>query len=272
MKKFILCLIILALSFLFFFQKRAFVHGPAIFSWHDDVLDEKKEVLFSLMKDYGLKEVYQYFSSGLENEEILSFIEECKNNQIRVFALLGEANWALQEDGVSLIRAMERFDELEINGFVIDIEPHLLKDFKEDDQRIMDCFASCLEKGRTYVKEKNKEFIVCLPYHFDRYEQLEKIIDKGLDTLAIMNYYRRDEIAHLEKEASLCKKYNKTLITIYEFQKAGTYGLEEINTYHMEGFESLRRSYELMRLHYNKNSFNFSIHEFESFKEAEAYE
>ena len=49
---------------------------------------------------------------------------------------------------------------------------------------------------------------------------------------------------NIEEEMAMADEYGKTILTAYELQPVGEYGLEEYNTYHDDGLDAVEKNYE----------------------------
>lgn len=66
-------------------------------------------------------------------------------------------------------------------------------------------------------------------------------IIKEADGIVVMNYSKGIERMNIEEEMEMAYKYGKSILTAYELQPVGEYGLEEYNTYNEDDCRRLRR-------------------------------
>ena len=110
--------------------------------------------------------------------------------------------------------------------------------------------------------------------YYDDYgfeDELETIVDRGCDALAIMNYNRDDEIGQIETEAALCSAYGKRLINIYELQEVGKFDLEENHTYRDAGLPALEESAKSVVRRFDGQDITTALHEYRALKDMAGY-
>lgn len=114
------------------------------------------------------------------------------------------------------------------------------------------------------------EVIVCIPWYYDDKGQqkgLEELIQNGCDGIAVMNYYRGAEIKNIATEVKLVQKYGKSIITIYELQKADGHGLKEINTYYNAGLAALENNFKSVTEAYPEQTISIAYHDYQALNE-----
>jgi hypothetical protein len=245
--------------------------GNGLFSWHDEVLEEdEREILFELMKNQGLTELYQDVPLDAPAAQIRDFAKACEENGIRFYLLIGEPEWALDKNGTNIRAQIQRAALIGCAGVMVDVEPGSTDEWKSDRKPVMTSMTKSFLKGKAAAEENGIEMIVCLSYYYDDYgfeEEIETIVEKGCDALAIMNYNREDEAGQIVSEAALCKKYGKRLINIYELQEVGKYYLEEIHTYREAGLSALQKSRAELIEAFEGQQITFALHEYRALKE-----
>jgi len=245
--------------------------GNGLFSWHDEAFNEdERKVLFTLMKDRGLTELYQSVSKSIPASKIKDLAKSCEENGVRLFLLVGEPEWALDENGSKLKEQIQRAALIGCAGVVVDIEPGSTERWKKDRNSVMSTMTKAILNAKASAEENGLEIIVCLAYYYDDYgfeKEIETIVEYGCDTLAIMNYNRRDEISQIKNEAALCKQYNKRLISIHELQEVGKHELKEINTYRNVGLSALQDSQVKIMAAFDDQKISFALHEYGALKE-----
>ncbi|MGP6139289.1 hypothetical protein [Jeotgalibaca sp. A127] len=178
--------------------------------------------------------------------------------------MAGEPEWALDPTVlVSIVHKAGQFD-----GIVVDVEPYLLEEFKMNPKKVMSIFVASMRKVYQVAKTKRLAFILCVPYFYDTLgfeQELEELIKDCCDGLMVMNYYRGKELEHIQTEAHLCRKYGKTLSTVYELQPPGRYDLKDENTYYNVGIEAAYDNFK--KLKQVIPQIGVSFHEFRYFKE-----
>lgn len=234
----------------------------SLFSWFSKELAHP-EAVFSFLQRQGISAIYQHVTLDDTQETIARFIKHGRQANIKVFLLVGEANWALEPDG--LHRHIEQ--AVKWDGIVVDVEPYLLKDFNKE---IMTAYVSAMRNAYQKARSLGVSFILCIPYFYDSLgytTELEVLIRDCCDGISVMNYYRGKEIPHLETEAKLCRLYQKTLETIYELQPPGKHALKDINTYYHLGLKKVNENVQSIINYYQKQEVKISYHEFVYFQE-----
>ncbi len=252
----------------------------ALFSWKQSAVLNEREILFSTMKECKLNTLYQEFSSELKEEEIITFLEEASKEQIDIYLLTGSPEWALEEDGASMIRQIKKVltmndhvsDKEIVKGVLFDVEPYLLEEWDTlGNQQVMDRYVKGMQAVYQEAKDSGLEVILCIPYFYDNKgvsKQLESLIRSSCDRIAIMNYYRGKEKENIEFEVSLAAKYKKKVINIYELQAPGQYDLQDVNTYYQEGIYAVEANYNAVRAAYRESTdIALAFHHFEALKE-----
>ena len=248
-------------------KKTSLVHGNGLFSWQDVFAKEKAQELFVFMNRYDLHELYQYISEDVDEKTIEDFVSLANEYNIAVYQLLGERKWGLDPEGEELKKAIRKLDGLK--GVVVDVETYLLDEW---DEEVFASYYRAMKAAKKKTKTYGYEMILCIPYYLDDYPYLNLLVKECCDTLAVMNYYRKNEALHIKNEADLCKKYHKRLINIYEFQKAGIHSLQEVNTYHEEGYEAMMNSFKQLNEVYNNIDMNFAWHDYKAVYEVIGHE
>jgi len=244
--------------------------GHGLFSWHDEVFDEEeREVLFQLMTEQGLTELYQDIPATMSTARIKELADACEALGIRLYLLVGNSEWALDKKATKLRAEIQRAALIGCSGIMVDIEPGSLDEWKNDRDSVMESMTQGFLQAKAAAEKEGLEMIVCLSWYYDDYgyeSELKQIVEEGCDTLAIMNYNREDEAGQIETEAKLCRKYGKALINIYELQEIGKYDLEEIHTYREEGLPALWQSWEELHSIYSDQDISAALHEYRALK------
>ena len=249
--------------------------GFGMFSWEETVLSEdESDRMADCIRRTSVTEVYQEFTEeSLQDGRAAAFADRLCGQAVSVYALMGDAEWAYEEDAATLterIREIASFNEkqpegAEICGVMVDVEPYVLDEWGEgaETRRIlMESYLSCMSEAYACAQEKGLEFLVCIPESYDASypEVLEKLIADACDGVAVMNYDRTDEYMQMAKETGYAREYRKRIICIYELQRVGAHDLTEINTYHDVGLEALWASARRLRLQFGYDRLSFAYH------------
>lgn len=253
--------------------------GPGLFSWSKKTLDrENAERMFDRMQSCGLSSLYQYFPSDVSDEDLDNFFELALEYDISVYYLTGSPDWALDPDGKEMCDEVEQAAVLNerltgrghLTGIFMDTEPYLLDEWEDAADKIMDTYISAMECAHDKAGKKGLSYIACVPFYYDDmgYEQeLKELLATGCDTLAIMNYSKRDEAGQIETEITLAMEADRPVIVIYELQEPGSYGLKEVNTYYQDGLSAVAQSVENLKERYGEDSFRYALHEYKALQE-----
>ena len=253
------------------------VTEAGLFSWKESAITDY-ETLFSDMKELGMVELYQEISDDIETEMIKKFLTSASEQEIAVYLLIGEPDWVLEKDAESLLEEMQRIGEInelveetaELKGVMVDVEPYLLEEWDDERDELMQCYVDCMKETYDYATEQGIEVILCIPYFYDNkgYSgELETLIAEACDGIAVMNYYRNMEVAHIEQEVAYAAKYEKDIITIYEMKEAGSHGLTPQNTYFELGFGKVKDNFRDVYKAYRKQNIRMAYHDYEAVKE-----
>ncbi len=248
-----------------------------LFSWKKEALSDC-ETLFADMKSLGITEVYQAISDSIESDVVEEFLASAQEKQMSVYLLVGEPDWALEEDAENLIEKIDRVveinalveEEAHLKGIMVDVEPYLLDEWDEDSDELMKSYVESMKCAHEYATKQGVRMILCIPYFYDNKEydeELETLIADGCDGVAVMNYYRNSEISNIKEEVAYVEKYDKIIISIYEMKEAGSHGLTEKNTYHELGFDVVKENFKEMLEEYEESKIKMAYHDYEAMKE-----
>lgn len=137
-----------------------------------------------------------------------------------IFILAGDPSWSLED--------MQKVEEAKVkkaDGVIFDIE----NDYA--------ALASNLHSLSSSIP-----IYVCMPFWLE--EDVQEKIIREVDGVVVLNYSKGNEKKNIEKEMELADEYGKVILTAYELQPVGMYGLEEYNTYHEEGLQAVEENYE----------------------------
>lgn len=255
----------------------------SLFSWHD--VEEAETDAFLQTLERG--KVTALFQALPEEEESRAanrtLIAGATRAQIKVYALTGDPNWALEEDGASILKAVqwavdwnEQAAQGErLQGVVLDVEPYLTEAWDEEETRTMDRYVSVMEKAYQLASDNGLECVICIPFFYDTkgHEQaLEKLIGGACDAVAVMNYYQDKEIDHIAGEMALAEQAGKRIISIYELQQAGDNGVTEKNTYYEKGLGAVEQNWQALQQAYPYPGFSMAWHEYDAYEELAGHE
>ena len=138
-----------------------------------------------------------------------------------IYLLAGDPSWGVDD----MEQVVEEAEEKRADGVLFDIEGNYVT------------LASNLS-----LLESDLPIYVCMPFWLDEDVQ-EKIIQEA-DGVVVMNYSKGNERLNIQKTIEMAEKCGKVILTAYELQPVGEYGLEEYNTYHDDGLDAVEKNYE----------------------------
>ena len=241
-----------------------------IFSWN--YLLGKEDA--ALLTEHHITEVYQYVRSSYTDEEVADYLELMKEAGIEVYILDGEPEWCDKSHRDEMRMVLDKMDHYNalvpedagFKGAVFDVEPYLLSDWKSEGDQMIRWLRKNVEALK---EERDVDISVCIPYFYDTHgysEQLEKLI-KACDGIMVMNYYRDQEIPHIETEAQYAATYGTRLVNLYELKAHGDSAGEDKISYHYEGLDKTYESIARIRQAYPDQHIDMGYHDIKYFKE-----
>ena len=138
-----------------------------------------------------------------------------------IYLLAGDPSWGLED----MEQVVEEAEEKRADGVLFDIE----NDY------------SSLASNPSLLKS-DLPIYVCMPLWLD--EDVQDEIIQEADGVVVMNYSKGNERLNLQEEMAMAEQYKKAILTAYELQPVGEYGLEEYNTYNEDGLDAVEKNYE----------------------------
>lgn len=138
-----------------------------------------------------------------------------------IYLLAGDPSWGVDD----IEQVVEEAEEKRADGVLFDIEGDY------------ETLASDLS-----LLESDLPIYVCIPFWLE--EELQEQIIKEVDGVVVMNYFKGNERLNIQKAIETAEKYGKVILTAYELQPVGEYGLEEYNTYNEDGLDAVEKNYE----------------------------
>ena len=248
-------------------------HDRAMYSWsHHYIYPENEAMLQKVMEITECNILYQEIAPNAAARDVAAFLKRRNEHNQTVYYLCGNATWAIEKDGKSMLEQVERAVEYnkaagghKFIGIQFDVEPYCLLDFEENADAYM---VQYVKNSKLAYEAAHKEGLlveICSPYWWDSSygyeEELEDLIANACDSVAVMNYYKNGkEIAHIENELTLCKKYNKRIINITETIPAGQHGLTENNTYYNDGIDAIEEMWNTLDGFFQYDKLGYSFH------------
>ena len=137
-----------------------------------------------------------------------------------IYLLAGDSSWRADD----MQKVVEEAEKKRADGVLFDIEGDYVT------------LASDLS-----FLDSSIPIYVCMPFWLE--EELQEQIIKAVDGVVVMNYSKGNERANLEEEMAMADQYDKAILTAYELQPVGEYGLGEYNTYNEDGLDAVEKNY-----------------------------
>ena len=138
-----------------------------------------------------------------------------------IFVLAGDPSWRADD----MQKVVDDPEKKRADGVIYDIE---------NDYSLL---ASDLA-----LLDSSLPIYVCIPFWLD--EDIQDGIIKEADGVVAMNYSKGNERENIQKTIEMADEYGKTILTAYELQPVGEYGLEDYNTYHEDGLQVVEENYQ----------------------------
>lgn len=138
-----------------------------------------------------------------------------------IFVLAGDPSWGVDD----MQKVVDDAEEKRADGILFDIE---------GDYSLLASNLSLLDS--------HLPIYVCIPFWLD--EDVWDGVIKEADGIVVMNYSKGNERMNIEEEMAMADEYRKTILTAYELQPVGEYGLEDYNTYHEDGLQVVEENYK----------------------------
>lgn len=246
-----------------------------MFNWHSDLTQIEKDDLFSFVNKYQINTLYQGYDSEMSLDEIDDYLYVAEQKKVDIYYTLGKPDYVMNDEIFHeldlLISKLKKCEyKKPVKGIVLDIEPYLLDEWDENKVEMMNQYVRLMQDVYQITQKNNLELIICIPYYYDNWgfsESLDLLVKDACDGIAIMNYYRKNEAKHIEYEVSLCEKYEKQIINIYEFKKPGEHSLESINTYYELGIKEAEESFIDLQNKLDNSDINLALHDYDALKE-----
>ena len=234
-----------------------------LYSWDLETILEDPKTFDTILKEYQINTIYQDFKKEYLKEADNKFLKEMKEKNISVYALAGDPTWGMKEgflriaDEINRVEEYNRKVEIPMKGIVLDIEPYISE--KESNFAIEDfeVYVGEIKKTYRYLKNKNLELILAIPYWFDRIDMslLEELVEYT-DGISVMNYNIKRTVENIQEEVNLAKKYQKKINTIYEIE----YG----NKDYFSSLEEIINDFNQIQKEYSDQPIGISYHHYKT--------
>lgn len=243
----------------------------SVYSWHIDKVDCQE--FKSISKDLDINSFYQYMPALEINtsETFNNLVNDLKKFGVKTYLLTGTPNQVYDEEIIELKKLIDEVEKYNINndvkleGIVLDAEFYLDEKYNKENKE--GCFLDYynnVKKAYEYAKKKNIKFILVIPYWLDTtfgVDKLEILIKDSCDSIEVMNYYKQKTKEHIKSEIELAKKYNKSIVTISELQKANEEEAVTTQiTFYTDGLQACTEDMKLILKEYNYNKLGYAYH------------
>lgn len=248
-------------------------HDRAMYSWsHNFIYESKESLLQKVMELTECNILYQEVASNASVNDVAEFLQRRGEHNQTVYYLCGNASWAIEKGATSMLKEVERAvnynkaaGEYKFVGIQFDVEPYCLEDFEENAEEYMAIYVENSKIAYKAAHDAGLLVEICIPYWWESAygfdEELEDLIANACDSVAVMNYYKKQkEIEHIESELELCKKYNKRIINITETIPAGQHGLTEDNTYYKDGIDAIENMWNTLDGFFQYEKLGYAYH------------
>ncbi len=258
----------------------------ATWIWDGTLISAEKDDILAFAKQNGVNLIYLHIEQAeVTHQEYRSFIREARASGIRVDALGGDPAWSLVSNRDSITRFVEWVktynqsvsQEERFTGIHVDIEPHVLPEWKKRREKIKNQWVKNMEY---LIRESRKEVALQvsadIPFwmneyqHADKSESVSKWLVSHLDHVTLMAY--RDEV---EGPNGVLEIVTPILNEAHAYERKVVVGLNvlksregENTTFHEEGLEDLEQQLEILEesLDHFPAYGGYAIHDYERWR------
>lgn len=253
-------------------REDARITATSIFSWEGEYMEAGLEdKVKGVMEALSCGAIYQSIPEDIAKKTVVDYLKRRYEAGQDVYYLTGKKEWALAKELDHMLVQVEVVKEWNakigagkgFRGIVLDVEPYLMDGWEEDREAYMEQYVDNMTAAYEAAHKEGLRVIVCIPNFYDRMKlekQLERLVDKACDGIAVMNYNKNDEAGQILTEVTLAEKYQKAVLNIVELQKPGYHELTEDNTYYNDGIQAVYDSWEHIRASYPYEGLGFSWH------------
>ncbi|MEG1470716.1 MAG: hypothetical protein RSC31_08745 [Anaerovoracaceae bacterium] len=245
-------------------------HERGMFEWREETIEHPESVQ-PLIEKLAITKWYQEFPPIWNPEVVSEFSSTLHQRGVKVYALFGSVDWGYESDGATLTASLKQVTnynktaqkDAQIDGVMIDVEPYTSSRWKKHKEKNMKNYVDGMLKAYQSVAKQKLKVAICIPRHYDDQglsEELERLIAKGCDEVAVMNYECGHEVEKIKTEAMFAKKYGKELHCILEFQEVGKHGLVEEKTYCNKGLAAAQKAWKTVDDAYPKLKITWDYH------------
>lgn len=273
----IIGMILIISGIIFYLTTQQVDDNLAIFSWDKETVTEDVQRTKDFLQSQKIRRLFQSFASELSMDEIQTFMGRV-SDEVDVYQLIGTPEWAYAENKARLIDQGERVVKInntldvenQIKGLVVDVEPYLLDDFDWEDEELKLSFMENMKALYDFLQANDLAMITVVPYFYETKgykDVLDFLIKEASTELAVMNYFREEEVEHILYETTIAKEVDLAVTTIYEFKAPGEYDLTERNTYYNEGLDKALNNFQYVKQTFDEQEIYAAFHDLTALKE-----
>lgn len=253
----------------------------ATYIWHTRMIQESAQEILAFSQANEINTIYLQINRDIKASAYKKFIGNATAQGVRVYALGGAPDWALQRNAYKITRFMEWLNDYQSEAaenekfaeIHVDIEPYLLPEWKSAQRSLIQEWQSNLsyliEEGHAMQLSVSAD----MPFWFDdiaipgQQMTLGSWMINQLDSVTIMAY--RDSadkiIKHVRNELKAANEIGKPIMIAVE---TNTTEEPEKITFHEEGVAYMQDQLSLVRQQAEQfESFaGFAIHDFIGWK------
>lgn len=220
-------------------EKKSWDSNLYTYLWDTEILINEGEKILKFSEENNIRNIYLYINYNIENKLYRDFIKKAYSKDIKVYALNGAPNWALDITRkevdkfyfwLTAYHKETKDKEEKFIGVHLDVEPYLISDWDKNRENILEEY----QKFIIYANEKgNNENIITgfdIPFWFDEIEynnqygigKLSDWVIKNATEITIMAYRDSSEeiIKITQNEIDYGEKENKKIIIGVEIYKS----------------------------------------------------
>ncbi|MGC8866384.1 MAG: hypothetical protein ACP5O2_11775 [Bacteroidales bacterium] len=182
-----------------------------LYIWSEYFGRMSNEHLIAFLQNNEIKEVI--ISPGQDHvDKFREFVFKAQNEGIKTHLMVGE-NRLLGQGPEALRQWLNRFQDINYRGLHLDIEPHVMNDFRTRRQQYMQQYLALLEEARNNCNSRGIILSASIPMHYDTAE-IREVYNK-CDKVFVMAYEKPDLNFILRKIADeLEAGKDKTIIAL----------------------------------------------------------
>ncbi|MEW9669933.1 hypothetical protein [Ammoniphilus sp. 3BR4] len=255
--------------------------------WDTPAITTQSEEILAFASQNDVTHLYLYIDrKNVTPHDYAQFIKEASKQDIKVEALGGDPSWGWKEKRPNIQELIEWVESYNRNvnmderftGIHLDIEPYLLPEWKDDQDRVIEEWLSNLEFAAKEVRSiKRLQITVDLPFWVNKIDvpgyldySVSTWMLKRFDTVVLMDYrdFAEGEDGIVSNALDMVKEASsmgKSVIVGVEMAKSGE---GDKATFFEEGYQEMENELEEAHRHFRKQPGfrGFAVHGFPDWK------